>query len=226
MAAKRKRKRVLVPVKFDASILKNPQFLNALLIVAVLVPIVSTLVFWSQEGFKTPMSKAVFDKVAGSPVVFPVFLVLVAASFWLQYRNLPTENKQKMLGKTPTLIFLGLGVAVFSLVLIWWQDPAASARTIISQFARSVFVSGSVVALTLGSVILIFLVLSKEEQQRFVRAVMLPFSALLMLAGPTYVILFLQKLNIPYVVLVPVGFASFTAGLILFLRLIKEEVKP
>jgi len=227
LAAKRKRKKALVPVKFDASILKNPQFLNALLIVAVLVPIVSMLVFWSQEGFKAPMSAKVFDSVARNPVIFPVFLVLVAASFWLQYRNLPTGSKREMLGKTAIPIFLGLAVAVFSLVLIWWRNPPdASTRTIVSQFANTMPLSGSAVALTLGGVILAFLVLSKEEKNRLVRAVAFPFSALLMFGGPTYAILLLNRLNIPYIILVPIGFASFTAGLIIFLRLIKEEVKP
>lgn len=142
MTAKGKRKKALVPVKIDASILKNPRLWKLLLIVAVLTPIFSTLVFWAQEGFRMPISKAVFDNIAAYPAVFPVFLVL-----------------------------------------------------------------------------------SKEELRRFIKAVILPFSALLMFGGPTYAILFLQKLNIPYIILVPVGFALFTAGLILFMRSIKEEVK-
>jgi hypothetical protein len=141
--AKRKIKRALVPVKINGSIFKNPQLWKLLLIVTVLLPIVPTLVFWSQSGFRALMSKAVLDKFTANAFVFPVFLVL-----------------------------------------------------------------------------------SKEELRRFIKAVMLPFSALLMFGGPTYAILFLQKLNIPYIILVPVGFALFTAGLILFLRSIKEEVKP
>lgn len=132
-----------------------------------------------------------------------------------------------MLGKTAIPVVLGLAIAVISLVLIWWRNPPdASTRTIISQFANTMPLSGSVVALTLGGVILAFFVLTKEEQKRSIRAVMLPLSTLLMFGGPTYALLLLQKLDIPYVVLVPVGFALFTAGLILFLRFIKEEVKP
>ncbi len=226
MTTKKKRK-AAVPVKFDASILNNPKFSNALLIVAVLVPIVSMLAFWSQEGFKTPMSVKVFDSVGRNPAIFPAFLVLVVASFWLQYRSLPAGNKRKMLGKTPILMFLGIGVAVVSLALIWWRSPAdTSTRTIISQFANTMPLSGSVAALTLVGIILAFFVLKKEEQKRLIWAVMIPVSALLIFGGPTYVLLFLQKLEVPYIVRVPIGLASFTAGLIIFLRLIKEEVKP
>ena len=64
---------------------------------------------------------------------------------------------------------------------------------------------------------------STEERSRIFKVILILFSAFLMFGGPTYFLLVLQKLDIYYPVLVLIGLASFTAGVILFFRLIREE---
>lgn len=63
----------------------------------------------------------------------------------------------------------------------------------------------------------------KEDQVRFIKAVLILFSAFLMFGGPTYLILIIQRLDIPYPILILIGLSSFTVGVILFIRLIQEE---
>lgn len=64
---------------------------------------------------------------------------------------------------------------------------------------------------------------SAEERSRIFKVILILFSAFLMFGGPTYLLLVLRKLDIYYPVLLLIGVASFTAGVILFTRLIREE---
>jgi len=59
--------------------------------------------------------------------------------------------------------------------------------------------------------------------ERFVRAALTIFAVLLIFGGPTYLMYILQRLGIPSILFTIVGLASFTAGIILFLHLVKEE---
>jgi len=65
----------------------------------------------------------------------------------------------------------------------------------------------------------------KEEQKGVVHAVLMLFAALLTFGGPTYLLYILQKLVIPILLLLLLGLASFTAGVILFAYLLKGERK-
>lgn len=76
---------------------------------------------------------------------------------------------------------------------------------------------------TFGGISLIFSLSSKEAQRRFLKAVLTLLAAFLTFGGPTYLMLILERLKLPYPLLVVVGLSSFTAGVILFTRLIKEE---
>jgi hypothetical protein len=60
--------------------------------------------------------------------------------------------------------------------------------------------------------------------ERFVKMVLTIFAVLLIFGGPTYLLYVLQRLGIPSVLFTIVGLAAFTAGVILFMHLAKEEI--
>lgn len=64
-----------------------------------------------------------------------------------------------------------------------------------------------------------------EAQKKFVKVTLTLLAAFLTFAGPTYLIYVLKRWIISQVLLVLLGLASLTAGLILFTRLIGEEGK-
>lgn len=220
----KERRKVPKKPRVGAPSFKGTWLWKALLIAAVAVPIVFTLLFWYQAGFVTPMPREVFDRVTENPIIFPAFIGLAAASFWVQYRSFPLERrKREMMRKIPLLIFMGVGVVAVAAVLVWWQDPTVSARTIFSVVVHRPFVTGSVAGLILGAIVLIFLISSKEEQRRSIKAALTLIAAFLVFGGPTYLLFFLQTLNLPYLLLVLVGLFSFVVGVILFTRLIEEK---
>jgi len=224
MAKERKRKKIAKKPKREAQIIKGTRLWKILLIVAIAVPALATLFFWYQAGFEKPMPREVFDKVTQNSIVFPAFVGLVAVSFWVHYRSLPQERRNReTIRKTPILIFMGVGVAALSAALLWWQNPNISLRTIISVMVHRPFVLGSAVGLTIGGLSLIFLLSSKEDQRRSIKVTLMLIAALLVFGGPTYLISVLQTLDIPYILVVLLGFFSFAVGLILLIRLIKEE---
>lgn len=61
--------------------------------------------------------------------------------------------------------------------------------------------------------------------ERFAKIVLTIFAVLLIFGGPTYLMYVLQRLDIPSVLFTIVGLAAFTAGVILFMHLAKEEEK-
>jgi len=224
MTKERRKRKVPKKPRLEALKFKSIWLWKALLIAAVAVPILSTLFFWYQAGFVRPMPREVFDRVAENPIIFPAFVGLVAASFWVQYRSFPLERrKRETMRKVPILFFMGVGVAVISAVLLWWQDPEVSTRSIISFIVHRPFIIGSVGGLVLGGLALIFLLSSKEEQRRSIKAALTLIAAFLVFGGPTYLLFFLQALNLPYLLLILVGLFSFVVGIILFTKLIEEK---
>jgi len=197
-----------------------------LLIASVAVPVIVTVFFWYQAGFETPMPKEVFDTVTGHPLVFPVFVGLVAASSLIRFYSFPVETRNReTIRRTPILIFMGVGVAVVTAALLWWQDPGVSARTMISEIVNKPFIIGSVVGLAVGGVSLIFLLSPKEDQTRSVRVALTMLAAFLVFGGPTYLLYVLQRTDAPYYLIAPLGLASFVAGVIILARQIGEERK-
>lgn len=61
--------------------------------------------------------------------------------------------------------------------------------------------------------------------ERFAKTVLTIFAVLLIFGGPTYLMYILQRLGIPSVLFTIVGLAAFTAGVILFMHLAKEDEK-
>lgn len=228
MVKEKKRRKVPKKPKIKAPVIKATWLWKALLIAAVAVPIISTLFFWYQAGFESPMPREVFDRVAENSIIFPAFVGLVAVSFWVQYQSFPLERrKREMMRKVPILFFMGVGVAVIAAVLLWWQNPTVSIRSIISFIVHRPFIIGPVGGLILGGLALIFLLSSKEEQRRSIKAALTLIAAFLVFGGPTYLLFFLQALNLPYLLLVLIGLFSFVVGIILFTKLIEEkEPKP
>jgi uncharacterized membrane protein YidH (DUF202 family) len=224
MAKERKMREAAEKYKREIPMFEGAQLWKILLIVAVIVPAIVTLIIWYQAGFEKPMPKEVFDRVAQSPIVFSAFIGLVAASFWLHYKALPKERRNKeTIRKTPILIFMGIGVVIFSGVLLWWQNPDITTKEVILEIARKPFLVGSALILIFGGLSLIFLLSSKDEQRRALRITLMLISAFLVFGGPTYFILILQTAGIPYLLLILMGLFSFTLGLILLTRFIKEE---
>lgn len=61
--------------------------------------------------------------------------------------------------------------------------------------------------------------------KKAVRALLMLLAAFLTFAGPTYLLLILEELDIHRLLSLPIGLASFTVGVIIFVRLLKEEEK-
>jgi len=61
--------------------------------------------------------------------------------------------------------------------------------------------------------------------KEMVRALLMLLAALLTFGGPTYLIYVLKKLDVPHLISLLIGLASFTVGLTLFVYLLKGERK-
>jgi len=58
---------------------------------------------------------------------------------------------------------------------------------------------------------------------RTAKAILTFLAALLTFGGPTYLMYVLEKLGVPYLLYILLGLASFTAGVILLIRLFGKE---
>jgi len=67
--------------------------------------------------------------------------------------------------------------------------------------------------------------MAKEGKEKFVRAVLTLFAAFLTFGGPTYLLYALQRFALPKPLLILLGLAAFTVGIILFAYLSKGEGK-
>lgn len=212
--------------RLRVSAFRDARWCWPILIASVAVPVIVTVFFWHHAGFETPMPREVFDKFTGHPLVFPMFVGLVAAASLIRYYSFPVETRNReTIRRTPILIFMGLGVAAVTAGLLWWQDPGFSARTMISEIVSRPFVIGSIIGLAVGGVSLIFLLSPKEDQTRSVRVALTMLAAFLAFGGPTYLVYVLQRTGAPYYLIAPIGLASFVAGVILLVRQIGEERK-
>lgn len=63
----------------------------------------------------------------------------------------------------------------------------------------------------------------KKGEKGFVRAMLIVFAAFLIFGGPTYLLYVLDRLEVPRVLVATIGLSAFTAGVILFNYLSKEE---
>ncbi|NIW15135.1 MAG: hypothetical protein GWN31_14655, partial [Candidatus Thorarchaeota archaeon] len=79
------------------------------------------------------------------------------------------------------------------------------------------------VGLTLAGIVMMFFSSSKETQKKSVKAGLTVVAAFLVFGGPTYLVYALQRVDVPYPFLALLGLASFTVGLFLFMRLMKEK---
>ncbi len=198
---------------------------KALLILAVAVPIVAVILVWHQNNFETPMAKAVLDSIISSPLVFSVFITLTIASFAVQYFFDSSERKKlEIRRRTPILIFIGPVVVLIVSLLAWWQSDT-TLMAVLSEVAQKPLVLGSMVSLTLGGLILAFVMSAGDEQKRCFKALVTLASVFLMFGGPTYLIYGLQTVKVPYSYTALIGLASFVAGIIVFLRFVVKETK-
>ena len=188
------------------------------MIVAVAGPVVAAVFFWHQNNFETPMPKAVLDAVTTNPLVFPVFIVLAVASFAVQYFFGSPERRSEIRFRAPILIFISPVVVLILSALAWWQS-GSSFTTIVSEVAQKPYVLGSVTGLTFLSLILAFVVSTREEQKRCLRVLVTLTSVFLMFGGPTYLIYGLQNV-MPYSYAALIGLASFLIGIAVFLRFV------
>lgn len=202
------------------------RFWKPLLVLAVLVPLGAIVYFWSQASFVVPMTLAVLDEVTENVVVFVAFLGLIALSFVIQYYYAPHKTRKgNVRARTPILVFLGLGVGLLALVLRWWIEPSSSPRTIVSYVVHKSLVIGSTAALVAGGLVLAFVLSTREERRRVLRAALIFLAAFLTFGGPTYLIYGLQNVGLPYPVLVLGGLIAFVVGVLLLLRLIGKQTK-
>lgn len=198
---------------------------RALLIVASAVPVVAIVIFWYQNSFEMPMPKAVLDSVTVNPLVFSVFIVLIAVSFAVQYFfGSPTTRKHEIRLRTSVLIFIGPVVVLIISVLAWWQSDS-SLIAVLSEVAQKPFVLGSLVGLTVGSLILAFVMSAKEEQKQCFKALVTLASVFLIFGGPTYLMYGLQTVKVPYSFAALIGLVSFLAGIAIFLRFVVKGTK-
>ena len=65
----------------------------------------------------------------------------------------------------------------------------------------------------------------KEGQKNFAKALLMLFSVFLIFGGPTYLLYILNQLEIPRLLILLIGLAAFTVGIILFAYLLKGEGK-
>lgn len=64
---------------------------------------------------------------------------------------------------------------------------------------------------------------AKFMEKAWVKAFLMLLSVTLMFMGPTYFLYILRRFNIPYLLLVLLGLASFAFGVILFASVILKE---
>jgi cytochrome c oxidase subunit IV len=74
-------------------------------------------------------------------------------------------------------------------------------------------------------IIVAFLRALKEGQKRFVKVLLIIFALLLIFGGPTYLLYILNKLEVPRLLIILIGLATLTVGIILFVYLYKGEEK-
>ncbi len=67
--------------------------------------------------------------------------------------------------------------------------------------------------------------MAKTVKERFVQVVLILIAASLTFGGPTYLLHFLRRFALPSPLLILLGLAFFTVGIILFLYLLKGEEK-
>lgn len=198
---------------------------KVLLIMASAVPIVSTILVWFQNNFEMPMPKAVRDSILTSPLIFSVFIGLIAASFAVQYFfGSPTRRKNEIRRRAPVLVFIGPIVVLIVSMLAWWRSDT-SLTAVLSEVAEKPFMLGSVAGLTVGSLILAFALSAREEQERCFKVLVTLASVFLMFGGPTYLIYGLQAVELPYLYATLIGLASFVTGIVIFLRFVIKETK-
>jgi hypothetical protein len=63
----------------------------------------------------------------------------------------------------------------------------------------------------------------KVERKGTLRAILILIAAILTFGGPTYILMILQKLDVPQPLLALLGLASLTLGIVLLAKFIKEE---
>ena len=189
------------------------------------MPIVATVLVWFQNNFETPMSAAVRDSILTSPLIYSVFIGLIAASFAVQYfLGSPTRRKNEIRRRAPVLVFIGPIVVLIISMLAWWRSDT-SLTAVLSEVAQKSFMLGSVAGLTVGSLILAFALSAREEQERCFKVLVTLASVFLMFGGPTYLIYGLQAVEVPYLYATLIGLASFVTGIVIFLRFVIKETK-
>lgn len=196
---------------------------KAMLIAATAVPIVAALFLWYKSKFETPMPKAVLDAATANPWVFSAFALLIAGSFAIQYFLSPsTTRKSEVRTRTPILIFISPIVILVISMLAWWRS-GESFVSVVYIVAQKPMMLGSVLGLTIGSLILAFFMSPKELQKRFLKVFITLGSVFLMFGGPSYLLYGLQVVKVPYRIAVLTGLVSLVAGIILFLRFVPKE---
>jgi uncharacterized membrane protein YidH (DUF202 family) len=194
-----------------------------LLIVAAAVPIFAVVFAWSHNNFEMPMPRTVRDSVLTNPLVFSVFIGLVAISFAVQFfSDSPERRKESIRPRTPILLFIGPIVVLMVSVLAWWQSGSSFAR-VVSEVAQKPFMLGTITGLTAGSLALAFLMSKREEQKRCFKILLTLTSVFLIFGGPSYLIYGLQAVKLPYHYAALIGLFSFIAGIIIFLRYVPKE---
>ena len=134
------------------------------------------------------------------------------------------SKKSRLRVLPPLLIVAGIAVALVALVILCQQDPSASPRTIISRLIEDQpYISGVSVGLTLGGIVVAFLLSSKETQKRCVKSGLTVFAAFLVFGAPTYLLYALRGLGVSYSLLVSLVVALFAVGLFLLMRLLREK---
>jgi len=63
----------------------------------------------------------------------------------------------------------------------------------------------------------------KRERKGVFRAILILIAAILTFGGPTYFLMILNRLDVPQQLLVLLGLASLTVGIVLLAKFVKEE---
>lgn len=138
-------------------------------------------------------------------------------------REKDTLKKSRRHIMPPILIITGIGIAIIASIITWQQNPAASPRTIISNLMNPPYIIGAAVGLTVIGIIAMFFRQSKETKRTSIRVFLMLLAAFLVFGGPTYLMYVLQQVITSYSLVLLLGITSFIAGLLLFMRLIKEK---
>ncbi|KPV63397.1 MAG: hypothetical protein AOA66_0873 [Candidatus Bathyarchaeota archaeon BA2] len=225
MAKARKERKVSKKPRFGVPIFKDTrlQMWKIFLMAAVAIPAIITSFYWYQADFE---GKKLFDRVTSDPVIFSVLIGFGCLSLVTQYYLLPKEKrKREIIGKTPILIVMGIGVAVAALTLAWLRNPNASARGMISSLRYKPLVLAASIGFVVEGVIMAFLLSPKDVQKRCVRALLMFLAAFLTFGGPTYMLYVLQNFALPRLLLLLFGLVFFMTGIILFVYLLEGKRK-